>query len=100
MGSGHLKPKKIGQARSTALHVSKHGSTVSYSDANAGSAGLRGVARARTFCNAGSTTCASGSEEAGFEFELGGASPQRGNEMAQSQVRYAAWQSAQVTSGL
>lgn len=96
---------KNGHARSTAVHVSRHGSSTSYALLNASSPGLRGEADAGTADSADTGSCTSFAAlgEAMAEelvVEEGLSSEHRGNQIAQSHLRYAAWQSAQETSGL
>ena len=82
-----MKPKNVGHARSAALHVSRHGSSVWYADENGGKAGFRGVACASTVCSATTGTCAWSPCVSVVFAAFGGLSPQRGKETTQSQVR-------------
>lgn len=93
LGTGHLNPIDIGHARSTAVHVSKHGNNALYADEKGGSEGLRGVADGSIACSADTGFCA-------LFPESEDASEQRGKNIVHNHLRYACWQSAQPTSGL
>lgn len=113
-----MNPKKLGHARSTAVHVSKHGKSIVYALPIAGRFGLRaaasvdsGVSAENTFCGAEglflSLGCSALSPVAlgvgGDLVKLSGfaglGSPHRVKVIVQSHFLYSRWQSLHPTRG-
>lgn len=114
-----MNPTRLGHARSTAVHDSKHGSNIVYALPMAGRLGLRaldisvdcGTSAENTFCGAKGLFLSLGcnalrpvaSGAAGELVKLPGfaglGSPHLVNVMVHSHLRYSRWQSSHPTMG-